>query len=103
MRKSGFQKRLEDFTCEHCGDKVKGTGYTDHCSQCLWSKHTDIMPGDRQNKCQGIMKPVAVLARDRSYVIYYQCQRCGAEHRVKAAANDNSDEILKLISKPIPF
>jgi len=43
-----FQKRIENFTCEKCGLFVKGTGYTDHCPNCLWSKHMDINPGDRK-------------------------------------------------------
>jgi len=30
-----FTKRVENFTCEICGTKVKGTGFTDHCPRCL--------------------------------------------------------------------
>ncbi|MEK7158524.1 MAG: RNHCP domain-containing protein, partial [Patescibacteria group bacterium] len=42
-----FQRRVEDFTCESCGAQVTGDGYTNHCPQCLVSKHVDVYPGDR--------------------------------------------------------
>lgn len=91
-----FQRRIEDFTCEKCDTSVKGTGYTDHCPNCLWSKHVDINPGDRRAKCGGLMKPVAVEVKGDKYIIYYYCQKCGYKLRVKAAPNDNFEEILKL-------
>jgi len=37
-----FSKKVENFTCEACGNKVKGSGYTDHCPNCLYSKHVDV-------------------------------------------------------------
>jgi len=101
MAKSGFQKRVEDFVCEKCGKKVKGTGYTDHCPDCLWSKHTDIAPGDRKADCRGLMEPVGVIVKSDKYIIYYQCLKCDFKHRVKSAPEDNFEEILKLAHKPI--
>lgn len=93
-----FQKRVENFVCEKCGQTVFGTGYTDHCSNCLWSKHLDIKPGDRQEKCGGLMKPIGVEIKGGKYIIYYQCQKCGYKFRVKAADGDNFEAILKLVS-----
>ena len=55
-----FNRRIEDFTCEHCGTEVHGNGYTNHCPNCLWSKHVDINPGDRAADCGGLMEPIAV-------------------------------------------
>ena len=55
-----FSRRTEDFTCEHCGTKVKGNGYTNHCPQCLYSKHVDINPGDRLSDCGGLMEPIDI-------------------------------------------
>ena len=57
-----FKMIDENFICEVCGSKVEKLGYTarDHCPYCLSSKHVDINPGDRENKCQGLMKPVAI-------------------------------------------
>ena len=60
MMTKKFQRTKEDFTCEKCGLVVKGSGYTNHCSRCLWSKHVDVNPGDRQTTCQGFMEPVGV-------------------------------------------
>ena len=42
-----FTRKVEDFTCEHCGREVHGNGYTNHCPHCLHSKHVDVNPGDR--------------------------------------------------------
>ncbi|MFA5023297.1 MAG: RNHCP domain-containing protein, partial [Candidatus Paceibacterota bacterium] len=30
-----FKRQIEDFVCEHCGEKVVGNGYTNHCPRCL--------------------------------------------------------------------
>ena len=69
-----FQKRKEDFVCEHCGAEVKGNGYTNHCPKCLWSKHVDIFPGDRLEDCGGLMEPVAVEAKKAGkYTIVHKC------------------------------
>ena len=55
-----FTKRVEDFICEKCGTKNVGTGFTNHCFKCLWSKHVDINPGDRAESCQGMMEPFKI-------------------------------------------
>ncbi|MGC8981457.1 MAG: RNHCP domain-containing protein [Minisyncoccia bacterium] len=60
-----FQRRIEDFRCERCGTFVKGTGYIDHCPNCLWSKHVDINPGDRKANCGGMMKPKGVEIQNK--------------------------------------
>ena len=55
-----FKMIDEKFICENCGSEVDKLNYTarDHCPSCLYSKHVDIMPGDRDNLCMGLMKPV---------------------------------------------
>ncbi|HYC79501.1 MAG TPA: RNHCP domain-containing protein, partial [Candidatus Binatia bacterium] len=53
-----FQRTPENFVCENCGTKVSGNGYTNHCPNCLYSKHVDNNPGDRLNKCHGLMEPI---------------------------------------------
>lgn len=57
-----FVMRDEEFVCQNCGKKVLPLNYTarDHCPYCLYSIHIDINPGDRQNKCQGLLKPVGI-------------------------------------------
>jgi hypothetical protein len=54
MQSRKFQRTREDFTRERCRTFVKGGGYTNHCPECLWSKHVDVNPGDRQATCQGL-------------------------------------------------
>ena len=67
-----FQKNKEDFVCQNCGFKVKGTGYTNHCPNCLWSKHVDIYPGDRKNNCGGLMKPIKIEVKNDNYLKDYE-------------------------------
>jgi len=101
MQEKRFQKRVEDFVCEKCGKKVEGKGYTDHCPQCLWSKHVDVNPGDRKSECGGLMEPIGVEVKSDQYTIYYRCTKCGFKHRVKSAPDDNFDEIIKIANRPL--
>jgi len=96
MQSKKFQRKIENFICAKCGTKVVGSGYTDHCPNCLWSQHVDVNPGDRAAKCGGLMEPVGVEVKSGENIIYYKCRRCGFAHRVKAAAEDDFEAILKL-------
>lgn len=89
-----FIRRIEDFTCEHCGFKVKGSGYTNHCPKCLYSKHVDKDPGDRAETCGGLMKPVRVEGPATELRIIHTCSKCGIERPVKAAAADDRQALL---------
>lgn len=94
-----FTKRDESFICEHCGETVEKLVYTsrDHCPHCLYSKHVDIMPGDRENNCKGLLKPESVeLDSKKGYIIVYKCEKCGEVHKNKSAEDDNMDLIIKL-------
>ncbi len=91
-----FTRTKEDFICGHCGTFVKGDGYTNHCPNCLWSRHVDVNPGDRQNSCGGMMEPVAVDMNHGEYIIIHKCQNCGAIKRCKTAADDNTDALINL-------
>jgi len=99
MREKKFQKNIENFSCEHCGEKVEGTGYTNHCPRCLWSKHVDINPGDRASECNGMMEPVSIEIIKNKYSVTCRCQKCGFTKKNKTSGNDNMDEIIKLSSK----
>jgi hypothetical protein len=92
MRK--FQRTIEDFVCGNCGHLVVGNGFTNHCPLCLWSKHVDVMPGDRANPCGGMMRPVQVTPKQDGYVITTQCLRCGHVHRNRSAPQDSQDALL---------
>ncbi len=91
-----FQRKIEDFVCENCGEKVLGNGYTDHCPKCLYSKHVDVNPGDRQSQCGGLMKPIGFEIKHGQYVVKYQCLKCGYLHNVKTTHNDSLDLLTKL-------
>ena len=94
-----FEKRDEEFICEHCGRQVLPLGYTsrDHCNHCLYSKHVDKNPGDRAEECRGKLVPIAVKNdAKKGYVIIYQCEKCGAIRKNIAAKDDNMKLIIKL-------
>ena len=101
MQQKKFIKRTEDFVCEICGTKVKGTGYTDHCPNCLFSKHVDISPGDRKEGCNGLMEPISVTKRKGKWQILYHCRKCGYKRFNKVAPEDNKEKIAKLSQSPI--
>lgn len=95
---STFIPKNESFTCEHCSKHVEkaAVGYRNHCPFCLYGKHVDINPGDRANTCQGLLVPVGVAKEKHGWKISYQCEKCGAELRNKAADDDSMDLIIKL-------
>jgi len=100
MKRKHFIRKKEDFVCEVCGKKVIGTGYTNHCPHCLWSKHVDQnVPGDRISNCGGLMKPVAVEVKKGQYYLVYRCQRCGKTSRNKTSPQDNFEKILEIAAK----
>lgn len=91
-----FQRTIEDFTCEHCGAKVSGNGYTNHCPHCLYSKHVDVNPGDREEQCGGLMTPVRVEMKGQEYILLQKCEKCGFERKNKVSPTDDFDAILAL-------
>jgi len=99
MEKKNFIKNKEDFVCDNCGHKVIGTGYTNHCPKCLYSKHVDNVPGDRANKCNGLMAPVEVIYRNDKYSITHKCLRCGATKNNKTSPEDDFNKIIELSQK----
>ena len=93
-----FIRKTEDFVCEKCGFSVVGDGYTNHCSQCLWSKHVDVFPGDRAGKCGSMMEPVGVEKKGKEYIITHKCVKCGLEKPNKAVREDNFQMIVQISS-----
>jgi len=93
-----FTMRDEEFICENCQKKVLPLGYTarDHCPYCLYSKHVDIMPGDRQNECKGLLKPIDIEKFKDTYKIIYKCNKCNQLHKNIIAKDDDMDIIIKI-------
>lgn len=93
-----FQKKKENFVCEKCGSKTLGSGYTNHCPNCLHSKHVDIFPGDRADSCGGLMEPIAYDGKD----IYFKCLKCKIIRKNKPLNDDNKDVLVEISANPIP-
>lgn len=93
-----FNEIDEVFICENCGFNVEKLGYScrDHCPNCLYSKHVDINPGDRKNKCHGLLKPIGIEKFKDSYKIIYECEKCKKTHKNIVAKDDNINEIINL-------
>lgn len=93
-----FTMRDEEFICENCQQKVEKLNYTarDHCPHCLYSKHVDINPGDRQNSCCGLLKPISIEKFKNTYKIIYKCQKCNQLHKNIMANDDDYNQIIEL-------
>lgn len=88
----------EKFICENCGKEVPKLGYScrNHCPYCLYSKHVDIDPGDRLEKCHGLLEPIGIEKNKKGLVIIFKCQKCGAIRKNIVAEDDDMDKIIKL-------
>lgn len=92
---------MENFTCEQCGKRVTGDGYTNHCPGCLWSKHVDEYPGDRTSLCGGAMEPhSALVSSGGSCRIVHRCIRCGFIRAQTAAKEDTMERLIELSVHP---
>ena len=104
MEEKRFKKNDAGFVCSFCGREVLPLGYTsrNHCPFCLCSLHVDLNPGDRQNPCRGLLRPVRALPdAKRGYVIVHRCDKCGEVVRCRAAHEasvqpDDMDLIIRL-------
>lgn len=94
-----FQRKIEVFVCENCGTRVEGDGYTDHCPECLFGKHVDNFPGDRENPCQGILEPIDVEVGNDEKIIIFRCQKCGEMKKNKASSKDDSKKLVEVLRK----
>ncbi|MBQ3308107.1 MAG: RNHCP domain-containing protein [Bacilli bacterium] len=96
-----FTELDEGFICENCHKEVSPLGYSsrDHCPYCLYSKHVDLNPGDRQNSCKGLLKPIDIEKYKDTLKIIYQCEKCKQIHKNIIAKDDDYNEIINLSSK----
>ena len=100
MEMKRFTERDEGFVCAVCGAEVPPNGVTsrDHCPRCLASRHVDILPGDRQNPCGGVLRPVGAEPHPKKgFVIRYRCEKCGASVRNKAALTGTAPDDMELL------
>ena len=93
-----FNELDEGFRCENCHKEVVPLGYTsrDHCPYCLYSKHVDINPGDRNNSCKGLLKPIGIEKYKDTYKIIYKCETCQEIHKNIIAKDDDMNTIIEI-------
>ncbi|MDD2434708.1 MAG: RNHCP domain-containing protein [Bacilli bacterium] len=93
-----FTMRDEAFICENCSESVEPLKYSarDHCPHCLYSKHVDINPGDRNNNCHGLLIPIGIEKFKDTYKIIYKCNKCNETHKNIIANDDQMDLIIEL-------
>lgn len=91
-----FTKKKENFTCDNCSTAVVGDGYTNHCPSCLWSKHVDIMPGDRSSDCEGMMRPMLWDQKKGEERLVHRCMTCGYTKTNRIADNDDREVLVKI-------
>jgi len=96
IQEKKFKKNKENFKCDNCDHYIEGDGYTNHCSECLCSKHVDINPGDRKCECKGMMTPVGLENKDGIFYIVHKCKRCDFERRNKASKGDNFQKLIEI-------
>ena len=101
-----FNELDESFICEHCGMEVPPLGYSsrDHCPFCLYSKHVDINPGDRENACRGLLKPIEIEKFKDTFKIVYQCEKCEMFHKNIIARDDDMNKVIEIsLNEKRPF
>ncbi|SCG84388.1 hypothetical protein DW1_2828 [Proteiniborus sp. DW1] len=100
------EQENKGFICENCGQVVlplKNGSYRNHCPFCLYSKHVDNKPGDRQSMCMALMKPIGIKNSSKKGIqIVHQCVKCGSR-KVNIIAEydsqaDSIEEIIKLMN-----
>lgn len=106
MIEKKFVKNDQGFICLNCGREVLPLSKTsrNHCPYCLYSLHVDNNPGDRKNKCGGLMEPIGVeVGGKKGFVIIHRCMKCGEIKRNKAALEgvqpDDMNVIINLSAK----
>ncbi len=94
------------FTCLRCGLEVvplTNGSYRNHCPQCLYSRHLDMVPGDRASSCKGMMEPIAIRHNSKKGLqLVYRCITCGVVRANRVASDTvQPDDLEALISLPM--
>lgn len=102
-----MSRKIENtgFICENCHEEVlplSNGSFKNHCPFCLCSKHLDVMPGDRESECQGLMKPIAKKFHSKKGIqIIHQCESCGHIMVNRIAEDEQGDDMTMILSLPI--
>ena len=96
MNTSKFTRTIENFICDNCKEEILGNGYTNHCPNCLWSKHVDRNPGDRLSNCLGMMQPIGLRKKAGQLAIIHKCLSCNMLKPNKVSLNDERSRLWEL-------
>jgi len=58
-----------------------------------------VYPGDRLAECNGLMKPVEVMADGDSYILIHKCIICGHTKKNKMMLEDSMDRAIEIAQK----
>ena len=90
------------FKCDYCGSEVASLNngsYRNHCPFCLHSKHVDIFPGDRENPCRGLMRPVELKHNPKKgWQLIHRCTSCGHQQANIVASDSNQPDDVELLA-----
>ena len=73
--------------------------FRNHCHECLWSLHLDVVPGDRASDCHGLMEPIMVTQpRGKGLAVVHECALCGHRQTNRLARDDVVPDSVEAIS-----
>ena len=79
-----------------------GTAHRNHCPNCLWSRHVDVVPGDRAAECGAAMEAVAIAGRDDGeWTLVHRCRACHTLKANRVAGDDNPLMLMRLAVRPL--
>ena len=79
-----------------------GTAHRNHCPNCLWSRHVDVVPGDRAAECGAAMEAVAIAGRDDGeWTLVHRCRSCHTLKANRVAGDDNPLMLMRLAVRPL--
>lgn len=74
--------------------------YRNHCPACLYSKHVDIVPGDRAATCRGRMRPLRLEHRSgKGQVVVHRCLRCGYVRANRVAVDTVQPDQIEALAR----
>ena len=102
----GVRRRSSSFRCGNCrldvSNDAVGSEHRNHCPNCLWSRHVDRTPGDRDASCGALMEPIAITVRGSGeWVLVHRCNGCDEVHLNRSAGDDNALALLRLAVLPL--
>lgn len=96
------------FICKNCSTPVApltNGSYRNHCPQCLYSLHVDIRPGDRQNTCHGLMRPIDYRQHlKKGYQLLHECTRCeNQQWNIVAQDTQQPDHFIEWLTQTAAY